>query len=133
MNEQAQYLDDLKQELNQYKKQLSTIKDNFKKKTNGDTTKVYDSLKNIVSEAGEAFQQLEKASAAEWEPLKKIASSSFTKLNKAFEDYTELTTEQLKEYSQEAVDISAEYVKNNPIKSILLAAGLGFIIGRVLK
>lgn len=133
MNDNTKYLNDLKQELNLYKKQLSTIKDSFKDKTNGDANKIYDSLKSILKESSEAYQKLEAASAAEWEPLKKIASESFKQLKQSFDEYANSAADHIKVYSQETMDLSAEYIKNNPLKSILLAAGLGFIIGRVLK
>jgi ElaB/YqjD/DUF883 family membrane-anchored ribosome-binding protein len=140
MDENKKYLNDLKQELTQYKKQLSTIKDSFKGNTNNDTNQIYDSLKNILKEAGESYRKLEEASAAEWEPLKKIASNSFEQLQKQFEEYKDIAVDQLKqytdqieEYSQEAIDMSAEYIQNNPLKSVLIAAGAGFVIGRILK
>lgn len=133
MDTNKQYLSDLKQELNQYKKQLSNIKDSFKGKTNGEANQIYESLQIIFKEAGEAYKRLEDASAAEWEPLKKIANASFIQLRKSLDEFKDSTINQIEEYSKETLDMSEEYIKNNPLKSVLLAAGLGFIMGRVLR
>jgi ElaB/YqjD/DUF883 family membrane-anchored ribosome-binding protein len=133
MDTNKEYLSDLKQELNQYKKQLSSIKDSFKGKTNGEANQIYESLQKIFKEAGEAYKRLEDASAAEWEPLKNIANASFTQLRESFDELKDSTINQIEEYSKETLDASEEYIKNNPIKSIFLAAGIGFIIGRVLR
>lgn len=140
MNGNKQYLDDLKQELNQYQKKLSATEDSFKGKAGEEGDKILKSLQAILKEAGQAYEKLEAASAEEWEPLKKIASQSFEDLKKAFEDLKDSTSEQVKEYahqieeySQETLESSIEYIKSNPLTSILLAGGLGFVIGRILK
>jgi ElaB/YqjD/DUF883 family membrane-anchored ribosome-binding protein len=140
MKDNKQYLDTLSDELNQYKDQLASIKDSFKDKTGKDASKIYDSLNNILQEAGKAYTKLEAASASEWEPLKKLTKQAFGDLKKSFAEYGNSALEQTNEYthlieefSQEKLDLSAEYIKQNPFKSILLATGLGFIIGRVLK
>ena len=130
----------LQEELTQYKEKLSTIKRSFKGKTNKDTSRIYDSLNNLLEEAGGSYEKLEAASAAEWEPLKKIAINAFEELKKSFEEYKDLASEQvdeyknqLEEFSQEQLDHSEEYIKKNPFKSVLFACGVGFIVGRVLK
>lgn len=140
MNDNKKYLTDLKKELDQYTKKLSKIKDSFSGKTGKDVKKIYSSLQSVLQEAGNAYNKLQAASAEEWEPLKKIANNLFEELEKSFDEFKSSTSEyakgyvnEIEEYSQETLDLSAEYIKSNPFKSILLAAGLGFIIGRVLK
>lgn len=140
MNDNKQYLNDFKQELSDYKKKLSAIKDSFNGKTGKEVENIYNSLQSISQKAGEAYDKLQAASAEEWEPLKKIANNSLKELEKSFEEFKNSTSEHAKEYanqieaySQETIDLGAEYIKNNPFKSILLAGGLGFIVGRIIK
>lgn len=140
MSDNKKYLNDLKEELSHYQKKLSEIKKSFKGKTDKDAEKIYDSLHRIFKEAGESYQSLEAASVEEWGPLKKIAVQSFNELKNSFDELKDSMTKQaldyshqIEEYSQEQLDLSAEYIKENPFKSILLAGGLGFIIGRILK
>jgi ElaB/YqjD/DUF883 family membrane-anchored ribosome-binding protein len=140
MSDNKKYLSDLKQELTQYKNKLVTAEGSFKGKANKEGDKIVKSLQDILKEAGQSYQKLEAASAEEWEPLKKIASKSFEDLKTTFEDLMDTTTGQVKEYanqieeySEEAYESGIEYIKSNPFKSILLAGGLGFIVGRILK
>ena len=140
MNDNKQYLNDLKQELSDYKKKLSAIKDSFNGKTGKEVENIYNALQSIFQKAGEAYDKLQAASAEEWEPLKKIANNSLKELEKSFDEFKNSTSEHAKEYanqieaySQETIDLGAEYIKNNPFKSILLAGGLGFIVGRIIK
>ena len=83
----------------------------------------------IFKEAGDAYKRLEAASSAEWEPLKQIANNSFNELKNSFDEFKDATAQQIEEYSQETLDMSEKYIKDNPLKSVLLAAGVGFIIG----
>ncbi len=140
MNDSKSYLDDLKAELNKYTKTLSSIQNSFKGKAGKDIEKILQSLQSLLHEAGVAYARLESASVDEWEPMKKIAAQSFKKLRTSFDTFLSASSEQLKDYahqaedySQEKLDCTADYIKKNPFKSILLAAGLGFIMGRILK
>ncbi|MBM3632868.1 MAG: hypothetical protein FJX03_04075 [Alphaproteobacteria bacterium] len=140
MTENKKHLNELQEELSHYKKNLATIKASFKGKASKDAEKIYGSVKNMLGDASEAYEKLEAASAAEWEPLKKIANNSFKDLKKSFEEYKNIASAQVKDYSnqieafsEEQLDHAAEYVKENPLKSILLAGAVGFIVGRILK
>lgn len=140
MSDNKKYLNDLKKELTQYKKKLAEAEGSFKGKANKESDKIVKSLKEIVEEAGQAYQKLETASAAEWAPMKKIASQTFDDVKHTFEDLLETTSDhingyahQLEEYSEEALESSIEYIKANPFRSILLAGGVGFVVGRILK
>lgn len=140
MSDNKEYLSDLKQELTQYKKKLSEVEGSLKGKANKEGDKIVKSLQEILKEAGQAYQKLEAASAEEWEPLKRIAGQSFENLKTTFEDLMDATTGQIKgyanqleEYSEEAYESGIAYIKDNPFKSILLAGGLGFVVGRILK
>lgn len=140
MSNNKEYLNDLKKNLTQYKKKLSTAEGSFKGKANKEGDKIIKSLKEILEEANQSYERLVAASAEEWEPLKKIASQSFEDLKDTFEDLLDTTSNQMneyanqiEEYSQEALESSVEYIKQNPFTSICLAGGLGFIVGRLLK
>lgn len=140
MTENKKHLNELQEELSHYKKNLATIKASFKGKASKDAEKIYGSVKNMLGDASEAYEKLEAASAAEWEPLKKIANNSLKDLKKSFEEYKNIASAQVKDYSNqieafsdEQLDHAAEYVKENPLKSILLAGAVGFIVGRILK
>lgn len=140
MSDNKKYLNDLKEELNQYKKKLSAAEGSFKGKANKEGDKIVKSLKEILKEASQAYEKLEAASAEEWEPLKKIAHQSFKDLKGTFEDLLDTASgqingyaHQLEEYSEEALESSVEYIKKNPFTSILLAGGVGFVVGRILK
>lgn len=140
MNDNRQYLNDLKDELNQYKKKLLTAEKSFKGKAKGEGSNILNSLQQIFDEASQAYKKLETASAEEWEPLKKIASQSFEDLKNTFSDFFHTTSDQvneyasqIEEYSEEALESSIEYIKENPFRSVLLAGGLGFVVGRMLK
>jgi len=140
MDGNKQYLDDLKNELNQYKKKLSTAEKSFKGKTKDEGSNILKSLQQIFDEASQAYKKLEAASAEEWEPLKKIAGQSFEDLKETFSDFFHTTSDQVNEYanqigeySEEALESSIEYIKENPFRSVLLAGGLGFVVGRMLK
>ncbi|MBS0271092.1 MAG: DUF883 family protein [Proteobacteria bacterium] len=140
MNENKKYLEDLKAELAQYTQKLSAIQTHFKGKAGKDVDKIAHALQDILHEAATAYTRLESASLEEWEPLKKIANKSFKKLRDSFDTFITASSEQVKEYAKslddytdQQLDCAAGYVRQNPFKSILLAAGLGFIIGRILK
>lgn len=140
MSDNKKQLNALKKELNQYKKKLSAAESSFKGKAGKEGDKILQSLQGIVKEAGESYDKLESASAEEWEPLKNIATQSFEELKNAFEEAKEYTIDQAKdyahqieEYSEEAFESGIEYIKTNPFKSVLLAVGAGFVIGRILK
>jgi ElaB/YqjD/DUF883 family membrane-anchored ribosome-binding protein len=140
MSDNKKYLSDLKQELNQYKNKLATAESSFKGKANKEGDKIVKSLQEILKEAGQSYQKLEAASAEEWGPLKQIAGDAFDNLKTTFDDLMDTATgqinvyaNQIEEYSEEAYESGIEYIKNNPFKSILLAGGLGFVVGRILK
>lgn len=140
MTENKKHLNELQEELSHYKKNLATIKASFKGKASKDAERIYGSVKNMLGDASEAYEKLEAASAAEWEPLKKIANNSFKDLKKSFEEYKNIASAQVKDYSnqietfsEEQLDHAAEYVRQNPLKSILIAGAFGFIAGRILK
>lgn len=140
MNDKKKYLNHLKNNLNQYEKNLSSLEDSFKDKESEAGDKFYTAFQNVLREAREAYRKLESAAEEEWEPFKKIASQSFEDLKDAFEDLKNSTSEEVKEYanqieeySQETFEAGMEYIKSNPFKSVLLAGGLGFVIGRLLK
>ncbi len=133
-------LNDLKTELNIYKKKLLDIQKTYKSRSEKDVNNIYNSLSHMLAEAGDAYTKLESASEEEWDFLIKKANVSFRMLKKGFDEAVEASSNQVKEYahnieeySHEAMDSAEEYIKNNPIRSVLYAAGLGYLIGRFLK
>jgi ElaB/YqjD/DUF883 family membrane-anchored ribosome-binding protein len=134
------YLNDLKEELNHYKKKLSTIDPSLKDTASKQGDKMYEIPQRALKEGSDAYEKLKSASEEEWAPLKEIAQQSFEDLKASFKDLEDSTSEQVKnfenqieEYSQETFEASIDYIKANPLKSILLAGGLGFVMGRLLK
>ena len=140
MSENEKYLGDLKAELSKYTHKLSAIQTHFKGKAGKDIEKIFAALQDILHEAGDAYTRLESASRDEWEPMKKIANKSFKELRTSFDTFLTASSEQVKayagkieEYAEEQLECTAGYIRKNPLKSVLLAAGLGFVIGRLLK
>jgi ElaB/YqjD/DUF883 family membrane-anchored ribosome-binding protein len=140
MSEYEKYLDNLNVELNFYTRQLAFIKEQFHENTRDDVQNIVDSLHHLLQEAHSSYSKLKSASKEEWEPLKKVAMEAFSQLRASFDDFLHNSSEQakeyfsqFKEYSAQRLDDLAEYVKEHPFKSLLVAAGVGFIIGKVLK
>lgn len=135
-----EYLGNLKQELNKYTKKLAEIQKQFKGKAGDNADKILQSLKSILEEAKIAYTKLEEASVVEWEPLKQAAIQAFEKLKDSFNSFLNSSSEHIKDYAlqiekqcEEQLDCAAEYVKKNPLTSILIAAGVGFLAGRLFK
>lgn len=135
-----QYLDDLGQELKKYTHQLSAIQKYFKGNAGADIEKISESLQDILQEAGSSYAKLQSASAAEWEPIKDITAQAFEKLRNSFNEFLNLSSEQIKEYtsklgenSEKQPIFAVEYIKRNPFTTIFVAGSLGFIIGKILR
>lgn len=140
MNEKEKYLKSLKKELDLYTKELSKIQKEFKGKTGKNVEKINQSLQNILEEAGTAYGKLQSASAAEWEPVKAITTEAFGNLRTSFQETLNTSVQRIQEYAenveencQEQLEQVAKYVRKHPFKSIFLAVGAGFIIGKILK
>lgn len=140
MNTHKKYLNELKSNLSQYQKKLSTMENQSHGKEDEKDSKIIQLLQESFKEAGEAYEKLEAASEDEWEKLKTVAGKAFDKLEKNFTELKDATADRLKSYAsyiedqaQETFESSVEYVKNNPFKSILVAGVVGLIIGKVLK
>ncbi len=140
MSAQKAYLDNLHQELDFYKKQLSVIKEQFKENTKDDRDNIVQSLQHLVSEAQSAYSQLKSASKDEWEPLKKHSAEAFSKLRVSWDNFLNESSEQaavyaqrFRKYSEERLEDLGEYIKDNPFKSVLIAAATGFIIAKLFK
>lgn len=140
MDNNKKYLNELKDNLTHYKKELSAVGNSFKGKADKKNDKLVKALEESFTDASEAYEKLSSASAEEWESLKKVASKAFDQLKGSFDDLADVTSDQVKdlanyieERSEEVLESGADYIKNNPFKSILLAGGLGIIIGRVFK
>lgn len=138
--EKKKYLNDLKEELTQYKKKLAEAEGTFQKKAGEEGGKIYESLQKVLKEAADSYKKLEAASTEEWDPLKKVAAAAFQDFKKSFENLAHSSSHQMKEYahslencSHDTVDACVDYIKKNPVKSISVAAALGFIMGRILK
>lgn len=140
MDEKEKYLKSLKKELDQYTRKLSKIQKEFKGKTGENVEKINQSLQNILQEAGIAYGKLQSASAAEWEPVKAITNEAFDDLRTSFHEKINASSQHIQEYAgkveenyQEQVACVAKYVRKHPFKSLFLAVGAGFIIGKILK
>jgi ElaB/YqjD/DUF883 family membrane-anchored ribosome-binding protein len=140
MSENKNYLTELRKNLDDYVSRLSEIQGSFKSESKKDIHTISQSLKNILQKAEKSYVRLEAASAEEWEPLKEQAEEAFENVKESFANALSSSTEQVKayvngaeEFSQESIDSAAEYIKKNPFKSILLATGLGYVLGRSLR
>lgn len=137
MSEKQEYLNELKAELDKYTQKFSKIKNKFKGNTKSDTKDISDSLQSILQKANTAYSELKSATSEEWKPMKKISEEAFNELKNSFNKFLDNSSGEVKEYanqienfSEEQLDAVAEYIKNNPFKSVLIAAGLGYIIGK---
>lgn len=140
MGEKEKYLKSLKKELDNYTKQLSSIQKEFKGKTGENVEKINKSLQDILHEAVNAYGKLESASTAEWEPVKEITNEAFNNLRASFHEKINASAQQIQEYAekveenyQEQLTCVAKYVRKHPFKSLFIAVGAGFIIGKILK
>lgn len=140
MSNNKNYLKELRKSLDDYTNKVSEIQNSFKNDSKKDTHTISQSLKNILQKAEKAYVELESASAEEWEPLKEQAEEIFENVKESFNKALSSSTGQVKayvdeveEFSQETIDSAGEYIKKNPFKSILLATGLGYILGRTLR
>lgn len=140
MEDKEKYLKSLKKELDKYTKQLSTIQKEFKGKTGKNFEKITQSLQSILQEAVIAYGKLESASAAEWEPVKTITNEAFNNLRHSFQEKVYASAQYIQDYAvkieencEEQLEYVAEYVRKNPLKSVLMAVGAGFVLGKILK
>ncbi|MBA3814185.1 MAG: hypothetical protein H0X26_06820 [Alphaproteobacteria bacterium] len=140
MTDKEKYLKQLKNELNKYTKQLSDIQGEFRGNTGTEFEKINQSLQNILHEAVVAYGKLESASAKEWAPVKALTNEAFNNLKDSFNEKLYASADQIKAYAgkieenyQEQLDCVATYVRKHPFKSLFLAAGTGFILGKILK
>lgn len=140
MDEKEKYLNNLKKELDIYKKKLSEIKKDFKGKTGENVDSISHSLQSILKEATVAYDKLQSASIAEWKPMKDAADQAVAHLKGSFNELLSSSSEKIKEcvtktgkQCHEQLDCAAEYIREHPVKSILLAAGLGLLIGKIFK
>jgi ElaB/YqjD/DUF883 family membrane-anchored ribosome-binding protein len=140
MDRNKEYLNDLKDELTSYGKKLSKIQSQAKEKAGTHSQKIQKTLQDALHDATDAYSKLKDASSEEWEPLKKISAKTFNHLKECFEDFLSSSADkseeylsQLESYSEEKAELIGEYISKNPLKSILVAIGIGFIVGKITK
>ncbi|MBS0186361.1 MAG: hypothetical protein JSS34_08625 [Proteobacteria bacterium] len=140
MDKNKAYLNELKDELSSYGKELSKIQSEFKGKAGIHAEKAGKSLQAVFDEATDAYTKLKNASEKEWDPLKKISKKAFEDLKGSFDEFLASASEsgqnykkQIESYSEEQIECLTRYVGQNPLKSILFALGAGFIIGKITK
>ena len=111
-----------------------------KDNTEADIQQISHSLQSILQEAKNSYEALKSATGKEWEPMKQLAIEGFSKMRVSFDDFLHSASEEAKEYTsklrqatEEQLDSLRGYIQENPFKSVLIAVGLGFLIGRVLK
>lgn len=140
MENNKDYLNELNSDLKRYKRKFTSMKKSFEGKADKKSDKIMSSLQDVIDEAGESYEKLSTASSQEWESLKKVAGRSFEKLKDTFEDGSEEFMDQIneitrpmEEYSEEALEWGADYIKKNPFKSVIFASLIGMITGRVFR
>ena len=103
------------------------------------------------SEAIDAAEEIREAVAEKADDLKRVAVEQADRMKEAAlekgQDIRDMANEKvdsIKNYAEENLGISGDkiddlkaeterYVKENPVKSVFIALGLGFVIGRILK
>ena len=140
MKENTAYLNDLKNELETYKNKLNNIQKNLKKEGRPEVDNISESLHNLLVEAKDAYAQLKSASKEEWEPLKNTSMQAFEALRKGFDEALDLSSaeasrwiEQTKSFSKEYKDQAEEYIKEHPLQSVFIAAGVGFLMRKLFR
>lgn len=106
---------------------------------------------DLRTEAIEAAEEIREVVADKADDLKRVATEQADRIKDAalekgqqFRDAAVEKVEDLKSYAEENLGISGErldeikveterYVRENPVKSVFIALGLGFVIGRILK
>jgi ElaB/YqjD/DUF883 family membrane-anchored ribosome-binding protein len=122
-----------------------------KKTTDTTSSTVSDSLESSRTHAVKAAEELKAAARQKAEELKGSALEKAAELRgkaeetaKHFRDSANENADHFRNYADESwSDIKVRlddykeegerYIRQNPTKSILLAVGLGFIIGRILR
>ncbi len=103
------------------------------------------------TEAIDAAGEIREAVAEKADDLKRVATEQADRIKDAalekgqqFRDAAVEKVDDLKSYAEENLGINGErldeikieterYVRENPVKSVFIALGLGFVIGRILK
>ena len=103
------------------------------------------------NEAIDAAEEIREAAAEKAGEFKRVAVDQADRIKDAavekgqqFRDVATEKVDTIKSYAEENLGISSEklddlkveterYVKDNPVKSVFIALGLGFVIGRILK
>lgn len=140
MNDKKEYLDNLKKEYDNYKNEFSKIEKDFKKQSDKNIDKISEALSELIKGAKGSYDKLSSASEDEWEEAKKSAKSAFEKLQPVFSILTSTSSnvikesaKQLTEYSHTEIKHLENFVQENPLRSICISAGVGFILGKILK
>jgi ElaB/YqjD/DUF883 family membrane-anchored ribosome-binding protein len=140
MDKNKIYLNELKDDLKNYKKKFTSIKNSLGGKSTKKSDKLMGSLEEIMEEAGESYDKLFSASEDEWESIKKVTGKVFENLKKNFEEGSEYLMDGMHDIedsvsknSEEAIEWGVDYIKKHPFKSVLMAGLVGIIMGRVLK
>jgi ElaB/YqjD/DUF883 family membrane-anchored ribosome-binding protein len=138
--EKKKYLNNLKKELDTYSKKISNIQKEFKDSTEGNVDQITTSLQDILKEAVVAYGKLESASTEQWDPLKNLAADAFTTLRTSVHDKMNTSCSHMKDLAGKVggcchaqMDCVEGYIKDHPLKSLLLALGAGVIIGKLMK
>lgn len=138
--EKKKYLNGLKKELENYSKKISNIQKEFKNNTEGNVDQITHSLQDILKEAVLAYGKLESASLEQWDPLKDLTADAFANLRTSVQDKMQTSCTHVKDFAGKVgeschaqVDCVEAYIKDHPLKSLLLALGAGVIIGKLMK
>jgi ElaB/YqjD/DUF883 family membrane-anchored ribosome-binding protein len=133
MQARTEYLTELKLTLDNYTEQLATIKNEFQDASENDVDTLTKSLKSLLSKAQDAYKKLAAASEDDWDEVRKITAKVFTDLQKAFSEVFDSKTKQIMQMSHQAAENVEGYVKEHPLKSILMSLGLGVLIGKLFR
>jgi ElaB/YqjD/DUF883 family membrane-anchored ribosome-binding protein len=133
MENREKYLNDLKNELAKYASDLSSFKEDIKHKTSGDFTRAVEAAQTALKEASKAYESLKLAAEEDWEDLIKSTAEVFKNLSQSFKELSQWGLERLSEMPKQLQHQLQDCIKDNPLTSVMVALGVGIILGKIMK
>jgi ElaB/YqjD/DUF883 family membrane-anchored ribosome-binding protein len=133
MTSREKYLLELKDELGKYADDLSALKQDIKYKTSGDFAKAFETAQAALKDASKAYEALKSAAEEDWDDLVKSTAEVFKNVGKTFKGMSQWGLERLYEAPKQLQHQLEDYIKENPLTSVLTALGTGIILGKIMK
>jgi DNA anti-recombination protein RmuC len=133
MTKREDYLKELNDELNKYTRDLADFKNDIKQKTSKDFTKAFEAAQTSLKHATKAYESLKSAAEKDWGKLADSTKEVFATLGESFKELSLYSLERLSEWPAQLNNRLKEQVKSNPLASIVIALGIGVILGKKMK